>query len=290
MISTMVLVRSALSTFIWGSVCLACGATSGHDDTASSSGGTSSAAGALSGASGSGSNAGGKSNNGGGTQSAGASNGGASSGGTSSGGTSSSGASSGGASSGAAGNGATIYTGPGTVTDVWTGVCVATFTADYQVTDAFQKPLFTALTGEKYLIERLNEVVATMAYLTPNGPISFDVSASAPLTLPFTSNCGPNPPNSYFAVFADVSIFAEPGLTTKLCDLKNGDKVLRDSAKNAGYALKTSGATSSVYQVFLNAFSAQCDNADNGYISVTTINVLGSRSILVPFAVIGADG
>jgi hypothetical protein len=128
--------------------------------------------------------------------------------------------------------------------------------------------------------------VATLAYLTPAGPISFDVAASAGPTFPFTSTCAPNPPSSYFAVFADVSVFAEAELVTKLCDLKAGTTVMHDNAKNAGYSLETSSAGTSVYKVFLNAFSAQCGGADNGYIRVGAITALGSTRILVPFEVI----
>jgi hypothetical protein len=157
------------------------------------------------------------------------------------------------------------------------------------VKDVFQKALLTAHAGEKYLVIRYNDVVATLAYLTPAGPISFDVDAGAELTFPFTASCAPNPPHSYFAVFADVSVFAEPQLVTKICDLKNGATVTLDGAKQAGYANAPGAGTSFLYEIFLNAFSAQCGGAENGHIRVRSINALGTAQTLVPFEVIAAE-
>jgi hypothetical protein len=157
------------------------------------------------------------------------------------------------------------------------------------VKDVFQKPLFTAHTGEKYLVIDYDEVTARLAYLTPAGPISFDVPASAESTFPFTASCAPNPPHSYFAVFADVTVFAEPELVTKICDLKAGAAVMRDVGTGSGSGLQTPGDATSVYEIFLNAFSAQCGGAENGYVQVHEITVFGSPRTFAPFAVIAAE-
>jgi hypothetical protein len=90
-------------------------------------------------------------------------------------------------------------------------------------------------------------------------------------------------------VFADVSVFAEPELTTKLCDLKNGDSVPRDTDKNAGYGLESVNDPTAVYEIFLNAFSTQCGGTDTGYIATHAITALGSKQILVPFEMVEAE-
>jgi len=177
------------------------------------------------------------------------------------------------------------YTGPGTTTPPWSGFCVATFTADYAVMDAFKKPLFTARAGEEYLIlSFFAEFSASLAYLTPHGPIEFDVDADVGETLPFTSSCSPQFP-TYYAVFADVSVFAELGLENKLCDLASGTAAAREP-RLAGYSLEANSATEAIYEIHLNAFSARCGGVDNGYIRVPAITALGSARMIVPFGLI----
>jgi len=178
------------------------------------------------------------------------------------------------------------------VSEPWDAFCVAAFTMDYQVTDDFQKPLFTARAGEQYLITSYTlDFAATLAYLTPSAPLTFGVRVGVDMKLPFTSNCAPLGSRPYFAVFADVSVFAEPQLTTKICDLAAGAAVPRDPAKNAGYEVEISGAgaPSAVYKVFLNAFSSQCGGMDNGYVRVWPFTALGSRRLLAPFELIPAE-
>jgi hypothetical protein len=177
------------------------------------------------------------------------------------------------------------YTGPGTITAPWSGFCVATFTADYAVTDAFKKPLFTARAGEQYLIMSFfAEFSASLAYLTPHGPIEFDVGVDVDETLPFTSSCSPQL-STYYAVFADVSVFAELGLENKLCDLTSGTAAAREP-QIAGYSLEANSGTGAIYEIHLNAFSARCGGVDKGYIRVPAITALGSVRMIVPFQLI----
>jgi hypothetical protein len=200
--------------------------------------------------------------------------------------------STGGTSAGGSAAGGTASTGPGTVTDVWSDFCVATFTEDYPVTDVFGDPVFTAQTGEAYLLIDYPSpyTSASAAYLTSTGPLDFDIEPNADLTsFPFTSNCSPNPPLSYFAVFADVSVYAEPELVTDICALEAGAALPRDTGVSAGYALSSFVNGSAVYEIFLNAFSAQCGGAESGYVSVPTIHLFDSDRVLVPFDVIVAE-
>ncbi len=189
-------------------------------------------------------------------------------------------------------SGGATSTAPGTITDLWRDFCVATFTEDYMVTDAFGDPVFTVKAGEEYLILDYPSpyTSASLAYLTSSGPLEFDVEPNADNTaFPFTSNCAPEPAGSYFAVFADVSVYAEPELVTKLCDLEPGAAVPRDNT-NAGYVLETPNAgDGSIYEIFLNAFSAQCGGAASGYINVPRTMLFGSNRVLVPFDLISGE-
>jgi hypothetical protein len=237
------------------------------------------------------SSAAGKVNAGGGSNTAGNLNGGSSNAGTFTGGGPGNGGFSGGG-VGTAGGGGSSSEGPGTITDLWRDLCVATFTMDYPVTDDFGAPLFTARAAEEYLLIRYPgpHASASLAYLTSTGPYEFDVAPNADNTaFPFTTDCPTDlEAASYFAVFADVSVYAEPELVTKICDLEAGEALPRDMTTGAGYGLENSGSDSSIYEVFLNAFSAQCGGAVNGYISVPRIHLFGTARVLVPFQVITA--
>jgi hypothetical protein len=206
-------------------------------------------------------------------------------GGSSSGGTA-------GASAGGAGAGGNSSEGPGTITDLWRGFCVATFAEDYQVVDPFGASLFTARAGEEYLLISYPApyASATLAYLTSTGPYEFKVAPNADNTAyPFTTDCPTDlEAASYFAVFADVTVYAEAGLVTPICELAAGTALARDSASSAGFGLESFGDGVSVYEIFLNAFSAQCGGAASGYISVPGIQLFGSGHVVVPFRVITA--
>ena len=58
---------------------------------------------------------------------------------------------------------------------------------------------------------------------------------------------------------------------------------------SAGYGAVNSPAAPHVYEIFLNAFSAQCANAEHGFISAPTVNLFGTNRVLVPFHVIDAE-
>jgi len=177
--------------------------------------------------------------------------------------------------------------GRGTVTAPWTDFCVATLTADFAVTDSKQEPLFTARTGEQYLIEyEFSEHWARMLYLTPVGPFEFDIKNDTD-QLPFTSNCGPTSMFSFYGNFVDVSVYAESTLVTKLCDLTAGTIAPYDSSKFHGATVDISpGASPDVDKLFLNGFSARCNGADAGYVRRQSVTVSRTTYGLIPFVAI----
>jgi hypothetical protein len=176
--------------------------------------------------------------------------------------------------------------GNGTVTSQWTNFCAGKFKADTAIKNDFgDGTLFTAHAGETYLItDDVSPTRAQLVYLASAGPEPFQVDADTSGALPFTSTCASHTPVRYYAVFTDVNVFAEPGLKTKLCDLKQGTALPSVDGERgysvAGDTLASDGPQT--YEVSLNAFSAQCGNASSGYISVPQSTVLGTQTWLVP--------
>jgi hypothetical protein len=213
--------------------------------------------------------------------------GGSSSGGSSSGGSSSGGSSSGGSNLGGSGGLSTV-TGPGTVTDAWSGYCLATFTSDYEVIDSFDDPLFTARAGEQYLMTAYPAPFggpdsAALFYLTEDGPFEFEVDAGSG-SPPFTANCPKDTSERSYAVFTDVSLYSDTALATKLCDLTAGTALPLEGGY--GYTLSSSSDGEAIYSIVLSPYSAQCGAAERGSVVVPSVQVLDQNSYLVPIRVI----
>jgi hypothetical protein len=176
--------------------------------------------------------------------------------------------------------------GDGTITEQWAGFCTGTFTADTPIVDAFDKPAFTARTGDEFLLSDFSDTFggrAEFLYLTNVGPDSFDVKPNADGGWPFTSNCTVNQGVPYYAVFDSVSVFAEKALMTKICDLSQG-AVLPAGTSGRGYSFAGSSGDSAIYEVILGPFSAQCGDLDRGYVRVPRTTSFGSTTYLVPIA------
>jgi len=109
------------------------------------------------------------------------------------------------------------------------------------------------------------------------------VDADASGVFPFTSTCAPDSNVSYYAAFTNVTVFSDEALTTKICDLVGGT-ALPAVGSSRGYMLAGSGSLNgpATYQIYLNAFSAQCGGNDAGYISVPQTEIFGTHTWLVP--------
>jgi hypothetical protein len=177
----------------------------------------------------------------------------------------------------------------GTITEEWATFCTATFTADTPIVDASEEPIFTAHAGDEFLLADFSDDVdARLVYLTNDGPDSFEVEARDG-AWPFTSNCTVGQGVSYYAVFTDVSVFAEKELTTKVCDLSKGAALPAGSGAR-GFTFSGSQGSSDIYEVLLGPFSAKCGGRAKGYVSVPQTQSLGTITWLVPFAsIIGPD-
>ena len=182
--------------------------------------------------------------------------------------------------------------GSGTITEEWASFCTATFTADTLIVDALDEPTFTARAGDEFLLAGFSDGASggvELVYLTNVGPDSFEVQPKSDGTWPFTSNCTVGKGVPYYAVFTDVSVFAEKELTTKVCDLGKG-AVLPAGTGARGYSYSGPLGSSVIYEVFLGPFSAECGGLTNGYVSVPQTHSLGTITWLVPFAsIIGPE-
>lgn len=180
----------------------------------------------------------------------------------------------------------------GTVSDKWAGFCTATFTQDTPIADPFGESTFTARAGDEYLLSDYSDSFgdrAELLYLNSEGPDSFEVEPSASGGWPFTSNCTINAGVPYYAVFKNVSVFAEKELTTKICDLTEGS-VLPAGTSGRGYSLSSVSGSSAIYQVLLGPFEAQCGGAGQGFVRVPQTTSFGSTTWLVPIAgIIGPE-
>jgi hypothetical protein len=176
--------------------------------------------------------------------------------------------------------------GNGTITEQWAGYCTATFTVDTPIVSAFDEPMFTARAGQEFLLADFSDSFggrAELVYLTNAGPDSFEVEPSSDGAWPFTSNCTIGQGVPYYAVFKNVSVFAEKELTTKVCDLTEGT-ALPAGASGRGYSFAGSQGSSALYEIILGPFSAQCGGLAKGYVTVPQTQSFGSTTWLVPFA------
>ncbi|HEX7597262.1 MAG TPA: hypothetical protein VF518_03545 [Polyangia bacterium] len=181
--------------------------------------------------------------------------------------------------------------GSGQITEAWRPYCVATFTQDYAFKDGFGDELVTARKGEAYLMSDFSDSfgkdTAELVYLGQTGPSTLDIQVTlGSRAFPFTSNCAFDDTLPYYAVFSNVSVYQDVGLTSKLCDLAADTVVPRDATRQAGFAATLGIPT--LYEVYLNAFSARCGGAEVGYINVPQTQVFGATTWLVPIlAIIG---
>lgn len=178
--------------------------------------------------------------------------------------------------------------GDGTVREPWTEYCVATFDEAYEVLDPFGDPEFTAQPGEAYLMESFDEFFgedrATLAFLTDYGPYEFEITA--PLgtqDFPFTTDCEFDANTAYYAVFADVTVFADEAMTTELCMLEAGT-VMPTGGGQRGYSLAGEFQLSGplTYEVYLDAYSEQCGQAESGFVSAPEVQLFGFATNVVP--------
>jgi len=170
-----------------------------------------------------------------------------------------------------------------TTIEDWRDYCIATFTEEYPVFDVFGDVAFTAHVGDEFLLGSFDADRTEIIYLAKTGPDVFEIDEE---TLPFTSNCTAGATSRHYAVFSDVTVYAEEELSTPLCELAAG-RVLPLEPNGAGYGITGSNAGSGiVYEVILNAFSAECGAADRGYVDVPRTTLWGSSTALVPFQVI----
>lgn len=180
----------------------------------------------------------------------------------------------------------------GTVVEPWTGYCTGIFTEDTPIIDAFDEPAFTARSGDEFLLSAFDDTFgerAEFVFMAEDGPDTFEVEPSAEGEWPFTSNCTIGGGVPYYAVYNDVSVFADEELNTELCELSGGS-VLPAGSNGRGFAYAGTEGNSAIYEVILGPFSAECGGADRGYILVPQTTSFGSRTWLVPlFSFIGPD-
>lgn len=164
--------------------------------------------------------------------------------------------------------------------------CTATFTQDHEVIDFWGDTLFTARTGETYILAGLyewgTEIEAGLYYLDEEGAYRFDVEVegSDVESFPFELSCTGSR-TSMLGAFNDVTVYADEALTEEVCQLSKGASAPIESV--SGHSLVSElFVKPAVYKVELAGFSVGCGGITEGYVEAPSASVLGTTTALVP--------
>jgi hypothetical protein len=206
-------------------------------------------------------------------------------GGRAGGGSGTSGGASGrGGSTGNSGGGAAPARPDGQVVAPWDKLCVATFTRDFEVIDAFGDPELSVQSGDRYLQGDGGLFAeAVIVYVSDEGPVEFDIDVENGEMLPFTSNCQDGSTKTYAAVFADTPVYSDEAMTMQLCSLRAGTMV---EGSGIGYIAAGGGFTMPKYQLMLEELAAQCGGAQEGYAAGAEITIGETSHIVVPIGTV----
>lgn len=157
--------------------------------------------------------------------------------------------------------------------------CTATVTKDVVVKFFSGSDWFTVKTGEK-LAQMTNAMSGTAKLLrfTKSG-YAYDVSDLT--SGDFTSNCSEGSEGAEELVaLADVNIYSDPDLTTKICSFTKGQAVVSSSY---GHILVKETLDSSTYELIGDAFSSNCSGGSGKYYASfpsITVNETGTTTTL----------
>ncbi|MEL6180480.1 MAG: hypothetical protein AAFS10_16085, partial [Myxococcota bacterium] len=151
-------------------------------------------------------------------------------------------------------------------------------------------PLFTARTGERYLMgnfdDRFGELRVGMFFLGDSGPVDFEVVADGEGNLPVTSNCtdDTSTQQQYAGVFEDVTLFADQALTQEACTLTAGTAV---ETSGGGFALVDENvnlfsAEPAVHSIQLGGLGEMCNGLTEGFVRLPSVQVFGTFTYLPP--------
>lgn len=161
--------------------------------------------------------------------------------------------------------------GSGLVVEPWTAYCVATFTRDHTVIDVFDEPDLTVSAGEQYLLSAYGDggfgSRVEIAYLTPKGPVDFEIEVAEGEALPFTSNCEPGATELMYGVFADTVLYEDEALTVEACTLTAGTAVPTSGAGSRLVSdLDFFGDTPQIYELTLVGLSELCGDREKAFV------------------------
>jgi hypothetical protein len=175
---------------------------------------------------------------------------------------------------------------PGETTlETWRDYCVATFTHDYVVLDHLGEVDFAAKAGDEYLVQYLDNEETSLVHIGATGPYLFDVVAEPQEWVPLTSTCQAGSTTRHVAVFSDITVFADRERTTPICSLAAGTTRPYDTSATAGYVLNSTNGQA-FFEIWLNAFSEDCDGAESGYVEVSSTWIFEATSWLSPIITI----
>jgi len=180
----------------------------------------------------------------------------------------------------------------GEVTGDWAQQCVATFTADTKINDVFDEYVFTAKSGQTFLLgefrtnfEGLESV--DLLYMTGAGPLDYPLELAAGASFPFTSNCTKDTSHAVLGVFKTTQVYSDEALKTKLCELP-ANLAVEASAQGFGYMMAGDNFMdpAAPYRiVFGNVFATECGAATEGFIRSSQVSITPNNfSSVIPIA------
>lgn len=171
-----------------------------------------------------------------------------------------------------------LKAGPGVVTEAWAGHCQATFTADHRVVDPFGDPAFTIKAGEVYLLGRHDSLGTSILYLTPAGPIDYDIEYEG--DAPFESNCAAGEGERRLGVFAETVLYRDEGLRDEICRVAP-NQVLPVGDRSASL---TSGLFDdpAIYRVMESSLADLCGGETEGYLKAPFVLHGGTHHAVEP--------
>jgi len=168
--------------------------------------------------------------------------------------------------------------GSGVVTEPFDQECTITFLEDTAVIDVFDDVVFTARSGETYLLgdelfDDGNTATTTFLYTTQSGAVDFDAELQSDA---YETNCPTGTATaSYVGVFTDVEGYADAALTDKVCDLPRGTML---SVSGFGFI-----AEGEAYLIQIAELVDAC-GTDEIYVQAAQINIGGGGYIVPPLA------
>lgn len=175
--------------------------------------------------------------------------------------------------------------------DALRAYCIAAFPQDFDAPETPFTRAFTAKAGEEYVIASFHSYdgnsTTSLLYLTPAGFLEYSLRLTDGAALPYTTACDLDNTTTHYAVLESTTVFKEVELKTALCELPAGTVRPVDPDTSWGSSMADfDAAGDTIYEITLNAYSATCGGAENGFVRASSTRIRNTTSTKAPFTTI----